>query len=55
MKHPQSLILLLLLFGLQASEVQAQALRFDGGPIAGLNATQVQGDDYTGFNKIGLS
>ena len=33
----------------------AQALRFDGGPVAGINATQVQGDDYTGFNKLGLS
>jgi len=55
MKHPQSLLLLLLLIGLQASELQAQALRFDGGPVAGLNATQVQGDDYTGFNKLGLS
>ena len=33
----------------------AQALRFDGGPVAGINASQVQGDDYTGFNKLGLS
>ena len=41
--------------GLPASEVQAQALRFDGGLVAGLNASQVQGDDYTGFNKLGLS
>ena len=30
-------------------------LRFDGGPVAGINASQVQGDDYTGFNKLGLS
>ena len=33
----------------------AQVLRFDGGPVAGINASQVQGDDYTGFNKLGLS
>jgi hypothetical protein len=55
MKHPLSLLVLLLLIGLQVSEAQAQALRFDGGPVAGLNAAQVQGDDYTGFNKLGLS
>ena len=23
--------------------------------MAGINASQVQGDDYTGFNKLGLS
>jgi len=34
---------------------QAQFWRFDGGPVAGINASQVQGDDYTGFNKLGLS
>ena len=33
----------------------AQALQFDGGAVAGINAAQVQGDDYTGFNKLGLS
>ena len=38
-----------------ASAVSAQALRFDGGPVVGFNASQVQGDDYTGFNKLGLS
>ena len=32
-----------------------QFLRFDGGPVAGVNASQVQGDDFTGFNKLGLS
>ena len=30
----------------------AQALRFDGGLVAGNNASQVQGDDYTGLNKL---
>jgi len=51
-----SLHLLLLLAGLTISSVaEAQALRFDGGPVAGINAAQVQGDDYTGFNKLGLS
>ena len=34
---------------------QGQVLRFDGGAVAGINAAQVQGDDYTGFNKLGLS
>ena len=38
-----------------ATPLAAQALRFDGGPVAGINASQVQGDDYTGFNKLGLS
>ena len=38
-----------------ASLAEAQVLRFDGGPVAGINAAQVQGDDYTGFNKLGLS
>ena len=40
---------------LLCTTVMAQALRFDGGPVAGINASQVQGDDYTGFNKLGLS
>ena len=38
-----------------ATGLSAQVLRFDGGAVAGLNAAQVQGDDYTGFNKLGLS
>lgn len=51
-----SLHLLLLLAGLTVSSLaEAQALRFDGGPVAGINAAQVQGDEYTGFNKLGLS
>ena len=41
-----------ILFLLVANIVSAQ--RFDGGIMAGYNATQVEGDTYKGFNKPGL-
>lgn len=45
-----------LLLGLaMMTSLSGQVLRFDGGPVAGINASQVQGDDFTGFNKLGLS
>ena len=31
------------------------AQRFDGGILAGFNATQVEGDTYKGYNKPGIA
>ncbi len=41
-----------ILFALLANVVSAQ--RFEGGILAGFNATQVEGDTYKGFHKPGL-
>ena len=41
-----------ILFVLLANVVSAQ--RFEGGILAGFNATQVEGDTYKGFHKPGL-
>ncbi len=41
-------IVLLMFFNVAMSQ------RFDGGILAGWNATQVEGDNYRGYNKVGL-
>jgi len=46
-------IYLAILFLIVATAVSAQ--RFDGGVLLGLNASQVEGDTYKGFNKPGLA
>lgn len=43
---------LALFFGLNGSEVQAQLFR--GGIVVGSNFSQIEGDDISGFRKIGL-
>ena len=48
--YKKLLLPILLLFA--ASVVFAQ--RFDGGILAGFNATQVEGDTYKGYNKPGI-
>ncbi len=45
-------LLLPILFLFAANVVFAQ--RFDGGILAGFNATQVEGDTYKGYNKPGI-
>jgi len=45
-------ILIPILFLFAANMVFAQ--RFDGGALAGFNASQVEGDTYKGYNKPGL-
>lgn len=45
-------ILLAILFFFAVAHVFAQ--RFDAGLIAGLNASQLEGDAYSGFHKAGL-
>lgn len=36
------------------SIIFAEAQEFRAGPLVGLNMSQVDGDDYAGFNKLGL-
>jgi opacity protein-like surface antigen len=44
--------LFLFLFGI--TSLSAYSQRFEGGVIAGLNASQVDGDTYSGYNKPGI-
>lgn len=44
---------LFILFFLLAANI-ASAQRFDAGLIAGFNGTQVEGDAFKGYNKVGL-
>ncbi|MEO1513561.1 MAG: outer membrane beta-barrel protein [Bacteroidota bacterium] len=46
------LLLCLLLIG--ATTLSAQR-RFKAGPVVGLNASQIDGDRYAGYNKMGLN
>src|SRR4030095_1997940 len=53
-------VLLLFLFSLislftTAQNAQQPELRFRAGIILGLNASQVDVDDYAGFNKLGIN
>jgi len=49
MKHLSLLIILLFFAG-----VAAYSQSFQGGVLAGLNASQVDGDTYSGYNKAGI-
>lgn len=57
MKRPGWIGMLLLLFPtlLLAQEEKVRYSLFDAGLIAGFNATQVDGDDVAGYNKLGLN
>ncbi len=47
---------LVLLYNASRAQVNAiTELRFRGGIILGVNATQVDGDDYAGYHKLGLN
>jgi outer membrane protein W len=35
--------------------ISAEAQKFEGGIVAGFNASQVDGDTYAGYNKIGIA
>lgn len=39
----------------KSQDAQKTELRFRGGMIFGLNASQVDGDDYAGYHKLGIN
>lgn len=49
MKH-----ICLILFLLGTSSIFSYSQRFEGGVLGGLNASQVDGDTYSGYNKPGI-
>lgn len=58
--HMPAKILVALFLLLASSQLMGQNapqtdVRFRGGIVAGLNATQVDGDDFAGFTKLGLN
>ena len=50
----KQLLILLISIGLLFSGLSLQAQRFKGGVVAGLSASQVDGDNSNGYNKLGL-
>lgn len=53
LKHSTICLLGLLIFLMMGKEAQAQQ-RFKAGLLAGLNASQIGGDDVGGYDKLGL-
>lgn len=47
-------LILLFCFSISSIQLEAQAQRFKAGVIVGLNASQLDGDSYYGYNKLGL-